>query len=285
MARCLLFAAWSSCCFLDAATAEGCGNLPCYPFCTSNHCPKDCKHTKLKDDKLGPLAVAFPPQAQGCYSDHSPKAGGANKGTRLMECGVWGCSGSWGCGGSHVGSDCPAKDCPPWPAGKPQCTSAGMTIESCIQHCLEWSPQFIYAGVTYGQECWCDTSLSVGSTSNVCRSNVGAYCDKPCAGDKNQVRCCAAPALRSRSGWLAPRARGAGRCTAACVCVCENQLSRFVRELILYAAFVRLFVCSSVVVFCLPAAQNCGGFFEVNVYRIRADIAVEVDDTRCAKEE
>lgn len=173
-------------CVVQDTAAPDC-HVPCYPFCTT-HCPKDCKPAKLKADKIGPLATNYPPVGQGCISDHAPQASGASKGTRLLECGVWGCSGMWGCGGSHVGADCPAKDCPPWPAGKPKCTSNTMTIETCIQHCLEWGPNFVYAGVTNGDECWCDVALNMGKTNNVCRNNVGAYCSDACAGDKQQVR-------------------------------------------------------------------------------------------------
>lgn len=176
-------------CFVlpEAALAPDC-HLPCYPFCTS-HCPTDCSPAKLNNDKLGALAVDYAPVNEGCISDHAPQAGGANKGTRLLECGVWGCSGTFGCGGGKVGTNCPADDCPPWPAGKPQCSSATMTIEYCIQHCLEWSPSFVYAGMTYGQECWCDVALNMDKTDNVCRNNVGGYCDRACKGDPQQVCC------------------------------------------------------------------------------------------------
>eukprot|EP01046_Picozoa_sp_COSAG06_P100651 COSAG06_NODE_46772_length_344_cov_0.840816_1_plen_102_part_10 len=83
-------------CFVNDATAPDC-HLPCYPFCT-DHCPKDCKPVQLKADKLGPLAADYTPLPQGCISDHAPQASGANKGERLLECGVWGCSGTYGCG-------------------------------------------------------------------------------------------------------------------------------------------------------------------------------------------
>jgi len=84
-----------------------------------------------------------------------------------------------------------------------------MTIEYCIQNCLAWSPDFIYAGMTYGQECWCDVALNVGPTENVCRRDVPAYCKNACKGDPK---------------------------------------------------------------------QNCGGFWNVNVYRIRPDVALAVEE-------
>lgn len=162
---------------------------------------------KLKADQSWPQ----PPESVGCYGDHAPQAKAPYQGARLLECGVPACSGQWGCGGKQVGTWCPKKDCPDWPASRPKCDIGKTTIESCISDCLAWSPTFSYAGLANGDECWCDVELNGAAIGgdNPCRHNICSDCKNPCKGDKN---------------------------------------------------------------------QNCGGFWNVNVYRIRPDAVEEVDD-------
>ena len=172
-----------------------------------------CEPPKLKAKTVAGLPPWQPgnePTPQGCFTDHAPQQHGEAKGTRLLECGVWHCSGGYGCGGGSVGTGCPPDDCPPWPSGTPQCSSDQMSIEYCVQNCLKWSPEFIYAGVTNGNECWCDVALNVFKTGNTCVDHTGNYCKDNCKGD---------------------------------------------------------------------ATQNCGAPWVVNVYRIRPDVALALDET------
>lgn len=100
---------------------------------------------------IPPWPADSPPQGQGCFSDHGQNAGlkPPHLGPRLLECGMWGCSGGFGCGGAHVGTGkskgCPKEDCPPWPSSLPKCDGSKMTPEQCSQLCLAWSPEFRYA--------------------------------------------------------------------------------------------------------------------------------------------
>ena len=51
--------------------------------------------------------------------------------------------------------------------------------------------EFIYAGVTNGNECWCDVALNVFKTGNTCVDHTGNYCKDNCKGDATQN--CGAP--------------------------------------------------------------------------------------------
>lgn len=109
---------------------------------------------------------------------------------------MYGCSGSWGCGGSNVGNGnsegCPKTDCPAWPSGLEKCDGKNMSPEYCIQLCLGWSPEFRYAGATYGQECWCDVALNEYGAStdwtaaNRCVDHTAGQCKSDCKGDKTK---------------------------------------------------------------------------------------------------
>jgi hypothetical protein len=162
----------------------GCPPCPSAPE-KCEPCPAGCEPPALKAERM-PLAAAYPPRGMGCYEDHAAwlDANDAHHGPRLMHCGVWGCSGSHGCGGASVGPNCPADECPAWPASTPKATSCSdtqMTLETCIQTCLAWDPRFVYAGVNYGWECWCDTVLDTSQ----CRATA-EDCSKPCPGDPSQ---------------------------------------------------------------------------------------------------
>ena len=146
-----------------------------------------------------PAWTDYPPDGQGCFTDHAQNDGVKPPyvGPRLLECGMYGCSGAWGCGGAHVGSGkskgCPKDDCPAWPTSLPKCDSAKMTPEYCSQLCFGWSQSFRYAGVTYGQECWCDVSLNTyGSAAdwgaaNRCVDHTDGVCKSKCKGDQNKM--------------------------------------------------------------------------------------------------
>ncbi|WWD04019.1 hypothetical protein V865_002082 [Kwoniella europaea PYCC6329] len=56
-------------------------------------------------------------------------------------------------------------------------TSSSNTVQSCISSCA--SKGFTYAGVEYGQECWC------GKTARLTAASSG--CDVACSGDKSHV--------------------------------------------------------------------------------------------------
>lgn len=193
-------------CSTPCAGCPACPSAPdkCVP------CPADCKPPALKAERM-PLAAAYAPQGMGCYHDHATWLNvdtDKNYGPPLMKCGVWGCSGTHGCGGANVGNGCSADECIPWPAATPKvasCSDTEMTLETCIQACLAWSPSFVYAGVNFGTECYCDTALDTSQ----CRATA-EDCSKPCPGD---------------------------------------------------------------------ASQRCGGLWRVNVYQIRPDISLEVDET------
>lgn len=59
----------------------------------------------------------------------------------------------------------------------------GMTVESCVSYCSKKNSQYVYAGVEYGQECWCGTTLgsnavntTMSSCSKVCSGNTTEFC-------------------------------------------------------------------------------------------------------------
>ena len=141
---------------------------------------------------LPPWPASGPPTGVGCYSDHAPQAKPPHKGKRLLQCGVPGCSGHWGCGGNAVGDTCPVEACPSWPAAVPKCEEGKITRAYCIQLCLAWKPDYAYASVAYGKECWCAVELNTcGSaddlaSANICVPQSGGQCNFKCQGDTKQ---------------------------------------------------------------------------------------------------
>jgi hypothetical protein len=63
-----------------------------------------------------------------------------------------------------------------------------MTVESCIAFC---APDYIYAGVEYASQCYCDNEIENGAT-NATLSD----CNMACAGNANET-CGAGKALIS----------------------------------------------------------------------------------------
>lgn len=71
-------------------------------------------------------------------------------------------------------------------AGPSYSNSTGMTVESCTTFCQANMPNGVYAGVEYGQECYCDASLPSTAvletdtgheTCNMlCKGNDKEYC-------------------------------------------------------------------------------------------------------------
>lgn len=53
-----------------------------------------------------------------------------------------------------------------------------MTIQKCIDYCV--SKNFNYAGLQYGEECYCGNNAPPAD-------RLGAKCLMPCAGDANQI--------------------------------------------------------------------------------------------------
>ena len=61
--------------------------------------------------------------------------------------------------------------------------TSGMTVESCVAFCKASSPSQAYAGVEYGQECYCGSSLpngattaSINSCNMLCTGNAEEFC-------------------------------------------------------------------------------------------------------------
>ena len=61
--------------------------------------------------------------------------------------------------------------------------TTGMTVESCVQFCQALSPSQPYAGVEYGQECYCGSSLpstvtavDISKCNELCTGNTKEFC-------------------------------------------------------------------------------------------------------------
>ena len=68
-------------------------------------------------------------------------------------------------------------------SGPTYTNSTGMTVESCVSYCTAASPTQAYAGVEYGEECYCGSSLpsaaetaDMGSCNMLCTGNSKEFC-------------------------------------------------------------------------------------------------------------
>jgi hypothetical protein len=69
-------------------------------------------------------------------------------------------------------------------SGPSYSNNTGMTVESCTSFCQANMPNGVYAGVEYGQECYCGASLPTGA---VLESDVGhSTCNMLCKGNNKE---------------------------------------------------------------------------------------------------
>jgi hypothetical protein len=69
-------------------------------------------------------------------------------------------------------------------SGASYSNSTGMTVESCTAFCQANMPNGVYAGVEYGQECYCATSLP---SNAVLEADVGhSTCNMLCKGNDHE---------------------------------------------------------------------------------------------------
>ena len=69
-------------------------------------------------------------------------------------------------------------------SGPSYSNSTGMTVESCTSFCQANMLNGVYAGVEYGQECYCAASLPTGA---VLESDVGhSTCNMLCKGNDKE---------------------------------------------------------------------------------------------------
>ncbi|PMB71773.1 WSC domain-containing protein 2 [Beauveria bassiana] len=64
-----------------------------------------------------------------------------------------------------------------------------MTIGKCLQKCDAAQSGYNFAGVEYGQECWCGSTLSLdgGQSASEPGKNIsGSYCSFLCPGNKTE---------------------------------------------------------------------------------------------------
>lgn len=61
--------------------------------------------------------------------------------------------------------------------------TSNMTVENCVGYCSKKSSSYVYAGLEYGQECWCGAQLgstavntTMSSCSMVCTGNTTEFC-------------------------------------------------------------------------------------------------------------
>ena len=66
-------------------------------------------------------------------------------------------------------------------SGPSYVNATGMSVESCVAFCSSASPSLPYAGVEYGQECYCAGTLPTAATSV-----DPAKCNMLCSGDKRE---------------------------------------------------------------------------------------------------
>ncbi|MCJ1476788.1 hypothetical protein MMC13_005457 [Lambiella insularis] len=86
--------------------------------------------------------------------------------------------------GSYVSQGCYKEATNGRLLGGPSFTNTtGMTVELCVNFCQAASPSQAYAGVEYGQECYCASSLpsttiatSVSSCNTLCKGNNKEFC-------------------------------------------------------------------------------------------------------------